>query len=91
MEEKVYKGFKNILVLIIPFVMVGCFSSCVDGRKMPDKYEIFCGAEQITVDGKKLIADNDSSFLIGGANHRTEKVSRTGNYSLLTNKKAKFE
>ena len=90
MEEKVYKGFKNILVLIIPFVMVGCFSSCVDGRKMPDKYEIFCGAEQITVDGKKLIADNDSSFLIGGANHRTEKVSRTGNYSLLTNKKAKF-
>lgn len=71
-------------------VLVAMLSSCVNKNNYLDKYHIICSAEKLSPDGKKLIAENDSSILISGAGHRTKEVSRTGEYSVVTGAKARF-
>ena len=71
-------------------LLLAIMSSCVDKKNYPDKLHVICSAEKLSPDGKKLLAENDSSILISGSNHRTKKESRTGDYSVVTGAKTRF-
>lgn len=79
--------FRPLVAVVVLFVML---SSCINKNNYPEKLHIICSAEKLSPDGKKLVAENDSSIMISGANHRTNNVSRTGEYSIVTGVKTRF-
>ena len=87
-KAKIEKLVSGLLLAFLALTTM--LTSCVDKKNYPDKYHIICSAEKSSPDGKKLIAENDSSFLISGANHRTKEFSRTGEYSVATGLKTRF-
>lgn len=78
------------LKVLLTLVVVVLATSCVQRKDLPDEYHIKCSAEKLSEDGDKLFAENDSSYLFSGGNLRTNKESRTGNFSVVTGKKAHY-
>lgn len=55
----------------------------------PNTIKISCSAEKI-FDKNFFYSDNDSSILIKGVNQKSDKVKRSGTYSIKTSPKSKF-
>jgi hypothetical protein len=73
-----------LLILVFIFTLFSCQNKNVEDST------IICGAEKLSKDGSKLMADNDSSVFLTGGNLQTDKEIHSGKYSVMTTKKKAF-
>ncbi len=76
--------------LLVSVVISLAFSSCDNIDREKTDIEVFFSAEKLTIDGKNLYAENDSSIVFKGARHRTDLTSYSGNFSYITSPKNRF-
>jgi len=64
----------HITVVLTLLIFMG---SCVSDTQRIGELEIFFSAEKLTVDGKNLYADNDSSFVFNASSNSKAHHSST--------------